>query len=122
MSTEICKQCFDLAFSTASNAPDVCHAAASNGHLECLRHAHENGYAWNEQTCHASAINGHLDCLKYAHQHGCALEEYLCSEIQDARCLIYAVKNGCCPWVKTWLEVAQDIGHADCYKIFYNLD
>ena len=32
--------------------------AANHGHLECLRYAHENGYAWDDQ--------GHLNCLKYA--------------------------------------------------------
>ena len=70
-----------------------------NGHLECLKYAHENGCPWDEKTCSKccqkwsprvfeirarkrmslerirlvliAAQNGHLECLKYAHESGC---------------------------------------------------
>ena len=29
---------------------DTCYNAAENGHLECLKYAHENGCPWDEQT------------------------------------------------------------------------
>ena len=45
--------------------------AALNGHLDCLKYAHENGCEWDEDTCSEAALNGHLDCLKYAHENGC---------------------------------------------------
>ena len=41
--------------------------AAQNGHLECLKYAHENGCPWDEEeTCRYAAFNGHLECLKSA--------------------------------------------------------
>ncbi len=39
-----------------------------NGHLDCLRYAHENGCRWITTTCIFAALNGHLDCLRYAHE------------------------------------------------------
>ena len=42
--------------------------AAKNGHLDCLKYAHENGYKWDNIVCSEAAKNGHLDCLKYAHE------------------------------------------------------
>lgn len=49
----------------------TCSYAARNGHLECLKYAHEHGCPWDEDTCACAAMNGHLECLKYARQHGC---------------------------------------------------
>jgi hypothetical protein len=49
----------------------TCSCAAENGHLECLKYAHEHGCPWNENTCLNAAENGHLECLKYAREHGC---------------------------------------------------
>ena len=43
-----------------------------NGHLECLKYAHENGCPWDEYTCTAAADYGHLEILQYAHDNGCA--------------------------------------------------
>ena len=45
--------------------------AAKNGHLECLKYAHENGCPWDGETCSEAAENGHLECLKYARENGC---------------------------------------------------
>ena len=57
----------------------ICVWAASNGHLECLKYAHENGCCWDEDTCYKAAYNGHLECLKYAHENGCPWNEDTCS-------------------------------------------
>ena len=53
--------------------------AAENGHLECLKYAHEHGCPWDEETCAVAAENGQLECLKYAHEHGCPWDEETCS-------------------------------------------
>ena len=29
------------------------------------------GCPWDKWTCRAAAENGHLECLKYAHENGC---------------------------------------------------
>ena len=52
--------------------------AASEGHLECLTYAHENGCPWHERTCSYAAEFGHLECLKYAHENGCPWNEETC--------------------------------------------
>ena len=31
----------------------------------------KNGCPWSEETCFEAALNGHLECLKYAHENGC---------------------------------------------------
>ena len=41
-----------------------CSGAASGGHLECLKYAHEQGCPSDEQTSLAAASGGHLECLK----------------------------------------------------------
>ena len=46
----------------------TCSEAAKNGHLECLKYAHENGCPWDQWTCRQAAENGHLECLKYLHE------------------------------------------------------
>ena len=48
-----------------------------NGHLECLKYAHENGCPWNEDTCSNAAKNGHLECLKYLHENRCPWDNLL---------------------------------------------
>ena len=53
------------------NGCDTCANAAENGHLECLKYAHEHGCPWDEWTCESAAEKGHLECLKYACAHGC---------------------------------------------------
>eukprot|EP01112_Ceratiomyxa_fruticulosa_P020712 TRINITY_DN7139_c0_g2_i2.p1 TRINITY_DN7139_c0_g2~~TRINITY_DN7139_c0_g2_i2.p1 ORF type:complete len:229 (+),score=43.94 TRINITY_DN7139_c0_g2_i2:249-935(+) len=39
---------------------------AGNGHLSCLKYAHENGCDWDEATCSGAIRNGQKECLKYA--------------------------------------------------------
>ena len=71
--------------------------AAMNGHLDCLKYAHENGCPWSENTCYSAARYGHLDCLKYAHKNGCSWTKETCiaaTENNHVDCLKYAFENG----------------------------
>ena len=43
--------------------------AAKNGHLECLKYAHENNCPLDSEIFYYAAENGHLDCLKYVYHH-----------------------------------------------------
>ena len=103
-------------------------SAASNGHLECLKYAHENGCPWNELSdlFYAAAANGHLECLKYLHEKGCPWDEWTCSE---------AARNGhleCLEILRTKTEMSrkrmgvQDTcsnaaknGHLECLKYLH---
>src|SRR5680860_920011 len=69
---------FIYKFKIRINYNQICFTAAKNGHLECLKYAHENGCSWDEITCKSAAENGHLECLKYAHENGCSWDEITC--------------------------------------------
>ena len=45
--------------------------AASEGHIELLKWAHQNGCPWNEGTCTGAARNGNLELLKWVRKKGC---------------------------------------------------
>lgn len=47
-------------------------AAASKGHIDCMRFLHANGvqYGWGLDQ-HAFA-GGHIDCMRFLHEHGCS--------------------------------------------------
>ena len=54
-----------------------CCEAASLGHFECLKFAHQLGCSWTPSSrqmnaCKAAALNGHVECLQYAMEHGCS--------------------------------------------------
>ncbi len=90
--------------------------AAINGHLDCLKYAHENGRSWGEETCESAAYHGHLDCLKYAHENGCPLGRDICiyaASNGHLDCLKYAHENGC-PWDDQICGFAAAGGHLDC--------
>jgi hypothetical protein len=68
------------------------------GHLHCLRYAHENKCNWTHTTTYNAAHNGHLDCLHYAHKHGCKWNDgvlYISYFQKHAHCLKYAVAHNC---------------------------
>ena len=60
-----------------------CLNAARNGHLECLKYAHENECPWDEETCSSAALKDHLECLKYAHENGCPWDEETCAKLPN---------------------------------------
>ena len=43
--------------------------AAKNGHLDCLRYAHEHGCIIDIMAAEYAENNGHLDCLQYVRDH-----------------------------------------------------
>ena len=96
----------------------ICSESAFNGHLDCLKYAHENGCKWDENTCINAAKNGHLECLKYAHENGCLWNEGICyyaANYGHLECLKYAHENGC-PWDKCTCNYAALNGHLNCLK------
>lgn len=99
----------------------VCDAASFNGHLGCLKFAHENGCDWYGAISGA-ASNGHLDCLKYAHENGCTwvhqLTPYVAAKGGHLECLKYAHEHGC-EWNNQICYGAVEGGHIECLKYAY---
>ena len=73
--------------------------AAKNGHIACLKCAHENGFPWDPTTTFHAASD--IECLKYAHEHGCPWDpKTMRTAIRGyKKCLQYAYEHGC-PWHK----------------------
>ena len=54
----------------------ICATAALQGNLNVLRVARcEYDFPWDETTCSNAASHGHWEVLKFAHQHGCPWDE-----------------------------------------------
>ena len=71
--------------------------AASYGHLDCLKYAHENGCPWDKETCINAVEYDIVDCLTYAHKNGCVWDaekiyEYAV-ETHSFNCLKYIHDN-----------------------------
>src|SRR5271169_854085 len=62
-----------------------CENIASEGLLEVLKWARQNGCEWGRWTCSNAASNGHLEVFKWARQNGCDWDSWTCSN---------AAKNG----------------------------
>lgn len=117
-------------------------SAALNGHLNCLKYAHENGCPWDIETTKYAVMGGHLDCLIYAHKNGCPWDpetaQYAASycnfeclkyalehqEIYDLRIMRYAARGGDLKCIKYIIEnyklwdtpwvIKNDMGHELC--------
>ena len=110
----------------------ICEYAAKNGHLECLKYVHKNGYQLDEWTCYFAAFNGHLECLKYAHKNNCYNID---SILNSDNCICYlAAFNGHLECLKYMIRIinknyrnddqytcnfATINGHLDCLKYAY---
>ncbi|ATZ80151.1 ankyrin repeat domain-containing protein [Bodo saltans virus] len=110
----------NMSLKTCFNNHDKCDGcyAAINGHLECLKYAHENGCPWDSNTCLQAAGNGHLECLKYAHENGCPWNMLTCeyaAKYGHLECLKYLHENGC-PWNILTCAYAAQNGHLECLK------
>lgn len=84
----------------STDPQNPCKVAAENGHLECLKWLHNNGFSWYADTCAYAARNGHIDILKYAHDNGCPWSSETCSNAAahgHFDILKYAHGKGC-PW------------------------
>jgi hypothetical protein len=89
-----------------------------NGHLECIKYAHEHGCPWNEQSCQNAARKGYLEYLKYLHESGCPWNEDVCHEAATfghLECLKYLHENGC-PWDRKTCAGAAGRGQLECLK------
>jgi hypothetical protein len=92
--------------------------AAQNGHLDCLRYAHEVGCEWNIHTTEQAAEYGHLHCLQYAHENGCEWNGWTIAQAAKnghLDCLRYAHENGC-EWHINTARDAAEFGHLDCLR------
>ncbi|XP_016660929.1 uncharacterized protein LOC103309781 [Acyrthosiphon pisum] len=100
----------------------LCAEAASSGHIDCMKLAHEIGVPWdtmsraNDNACDQAAKSGYLECLRYAWENGCPWDVDTCTSASmngHMDCLVYAWENGC-PWdVDTCTSAAMN-GHMDC--------
>ena len=91
---------------------DTIMFAAENGHLECLRYAHENGAPWSSLTCMSAGKNGHLECLRYAHENGAPWDEWTCvnaAQNGHLECLRYAHEHGA-PWGPQIMYAGGEVG------------
>ena len=101
-----------------NNNNDLTRIFAKEGHLDCLKYAHDNGFPWDTETCSEAALGGHLDCLEYAHDNGCPWDQTTCYYAAGRghlHCLEYAHYNGC-PWDRSTCSEAARGGHLDCLK------
>lgn len=71
---------------------------AKNGHLECLKYAHENGCPWSYETTKYAAENGHLDCLIYALENKCPWHPDTRKYLKKKQ-LIYLKRNISAKWL-----------------------
>ena len=92
--------------------------AARNGNLACLDYLHAKGCPWNSRTCTLAATAGHLACLQFAHVNGCTWNSITCCKAAGAgqlACLEYAHVNGCA-WDAYTCSLAARYGKLDCLQ------
>ena len=88
------------------NCRQYTYLAALNGHLECLKYAHDSlgvSCAWDPKTTHYAAIGGYLECLQYAHENGCMWHPettWIAAGYGRLECLKYIYEK--CGDVVTW--------------------
>jgi len=100
----------------------VAAAAAANGHLDCLKYAHENGFPWNAATCSAAVEAGHLECLQYALEQGCPYHSFImdiAASNGHLACLVYLHQHGIHPWDAITCAEAATGGHLQCLKYLH---
>lgn len=116
----------NLIFGASHWNKETCNVAAENGHLDCLRFAHEAGFPLSVRICEWAAGAGHLDCLQYAYK-ACGSDgpKYgtgICSYAAwkgHLDCLIWLHEAGC-PWDALTTEHAADGGHFECLRYACN--
>lgn len=93
-------------------------AAATNGHLNCLRYLHENNCPIDKRTSYYAVKNGHIDCLKYIFENNLEYDSFTTAWAASnghLNCLQYAHSNGCkLDYVApVW---AADYSNLECFK------
>jgi hypothetical protein len=95
-----------------------CEEIASDGYLEVLKWARENGYDWNSWTCVSAAENGDLEMLVWARENGCDWDSSTCyyaAKNGHLEVLKWAIKNGC-EWNINICYLAVINGHLEVLK------
>jgi hypothetical protein len=114
-------ECLAYILSKGISDKQVCTAAALNGHLHCLKYAHEHGCEIDKAALTGAIANGHFTCFKYVHEHGAELSDStmrLIAEHNQQRCLQYALDNGCL-WSPTVPQVCAGKGHLGLLKFAF---
>ena len=94
----------------------TCDKAASDGRLDSLIAANQQGCVWDKWTTMRAAEHGHFNCIKYLHEHGCPLHKGICrvaAERGDLECFKYVYDHGCPLDIDTCSAAAKG-GHLDC--------
>jgi hypothetical protein len=97
---------------------------ASQGDVDGLKLAHEQGVPWDAHTCAAAAEADSLACLKFAHENGCPWNEHVVMSAvksNSVECLRYAFENGC-EVSENVAEFCSYIGNIDCLLYILTTD
>ena len=112
------KRCSTCAPTTAP-ATSTCYFAATRGHMEVLRWAHENGCPWDGDGVRSAGGRGDLETLQWAVARGCPLQDRVCSAAASGghlAVLQWARSEGC-PWDRAHLPVWRGTkGHAERWR------
>lgn len=98
-----------------------CEYIASEGYLEILKWAFQNGYQkeiHHSSICSIAAESGNLEILKWATEHGCDLDSTVCSNAAKNghfEILKWARGKGC-PWGYLICRNAIENGHLEILK------
>lgn len=96
---------------------DIMAAAASGGHINCMKFLFKNGCKYDCKTYEFAALNGHLNCLKYAKEIKCEIYsiilkhdiiEYFGCDYDGDELTIHTMNSSC-------LNASKN-GHLDCLK------
>jgi hypothetical protein len=102
----------------------VSEAAASNGHVDCLIYAIENGCRHTYNAIAKAARNGHLNCIIAAHERNVSPSQEVCTDIAAFRghmdCLKFLHENGYPSNSKT-LEYAAESKSIEVVKYVHSV-
>ena len=110
MGAQICKEC------RRHHRELVTLNAAKNGHIDCLRIAHDLCFPWHNETTFVAAEFGNFECLKWAFEHGApmhSLAARIAVEKGDYESTVYAYER-CAHWTDTTTWFAARYGHLKC--------
>jgi hypothetical protein len=95
---------------------ELINECARMGFLNLIKYLRSKNYKWNTQTCINAASNGHLDCLKYAHENGRPLYNFKKTRKCNWRCYLRYRPHHHRLRQYNICEIAASNGHLDCLK------